>query len=168
MSLIPVERIETRILTLRGKKVLMDRDLAELYGVETRVLNQAVKRNESRFPDDFRIQLTRSELREVITICDNLADLRFSPKLPYAFTEHGAIMAASVLNSGRAVAVSIYVVRAFVKLREIVATTLELEAKMTELEWRVTGHDDQIKALVSAIRQLMQPPAVEKKRNMGF
>ncbi len=155
-------------MTLRGKKVLIDRDLAELYGVETRVLNQAVKRNESRFPEDFRFQLTRAELREVITICDNLADLRFTPKLPYAFTEHGSIMAASVLNSERAVAISIYVVRAFVKLREIVGTTRELEAKMTELEHRITGHDDQIKSLFVAIRQLMAPPTVEKKGKMGF
>jgi phage regulator Rha-like protein len=163
-----MERIETRILTLRGKKVLIDRDLAELYGVETKVLNQAVKRNVNRFPEDFRFQLSRSERLEVVTNCDHLADLRFSSQLPFAFTEHGAIMAASVLNSERAVAISVYVVRAFVRLREIVANTLDLEAKMKELERRITGHDDQIKTLVTAIRQLMQPPEAEKKGKMGF
>ena len=167
-SLIPVERIETRILTLRGQKVLIDRDLAELYGIGTKVLNQAILRNQSRFPSDFRFQLTIEEKEELVTNCDRFNRLKHSTSLPYAFTEHGSIMAASVLSSERAVAVSIYVVRAFVKLREIVGASKELEAKMNELERRVTGHDDQIKSLFAAIRQLMQPPAPEKKGKMGF
>jgi len=167
-NIIPTERIESRILLIRGRKVMLDRDLAELYGVETRVLNQAVKRNITRFPEDFRFRLTKAEREEVITNCDHLTDLKFSPNLPYAFTEHGAIMAASVLNSERAVAVSVFVVRAFVKLRELAATTRELEVKLTELERKVTHHDDHIKALVTAIRQLMQPPEPKKKGRMGF
>jgi len=168
LSLIPVERIETRIITLRGVKVMIDRDLAGLYGVETKVLNQAVLRNLLRFPDDFRFQLTVEEKDELVANCDRFNRLKHSTSLPYAFTEHGAIMAASVLNSERAVAISVYVVRAFVQLHEIVGATRELDAKMTELEHRVSGHDDQIKALITAIRQLMQPPVVEKKGKMGF
>ncbi len=121
-----------------------------------------------RFPEDFIFQLTKSEVSEVAAKCGNPPELKYSPNLPYAFTEHGAIMAASVLNSERAVAVSVYVVRAFVRLREIVSTTRELDAKMNELERRVTGHDDQINALVAAIKQLMTHPAPEKKGKIGF
>jgi len=162
------ERVEERILTIRGVRVVIDRDLAKLYGVTTRVLNQAAKRNIERFPEDFRFQLTQKERSEVITKCDHLADLRFSPSLPYAFTEHGAIMAASVLNSEQAIALSIFVVRAFVKLREYAYTTQALEARLTELEQRVTDHDSHIQEIVQAIRQLMLPPMPTSKRRMGF
>ena len=115
--LVPSERIERSILFIRGQKVMLDADLADLYGVATKVLNQAVKRNMDRFPGDFLFQLTAEEKAEVVTDCDHLAKLKFSPVLPYAFTEHGAIMAASVLNSPQAVEVSVFVVRAFVRLR---------------------------------------------------
>lgn len=110
--------IERRILLIRGQKAMLDTDLAALYGVPTKVLNQAVKRNRHRFPADFMFRLTEDEKAEVVTICDHLQKLKFSPVLPYAFTEHGAIMLASVLNSKKAVRISVYVVRAFVKLRE--------------------------------------------------
>src|ERR1039457_2791190 len=102
MVVVPVERIEKAILSIRGEKVMLDSDLADLYGVTTKVLNQAVKRNASRFPTDFMFQLTEAEKNEVVTNCDHLARLKFSPHLPYAFTEHGALMLANVLNSERA------------------------------------------------------------------
>lgn len=167
-SIIPVERIESRILLIRGKKVLIDRDLAELYGIETKRLNAQVHRNQSRFPEDFLFRLTSTERDEVVAKCVHLSKLKFSPSLPYVFTEHGAIMAATVLNSERAVAVSVFVVRAFVKLREIATTTRELEVKLIELEQRIGGHDEQIKKLVMAIHQLMLPPQPVKKQKMGF
>ena len=167
-SLIPVERIEQTILLIRGEKVILDADLAVLYGVTTKRLNEQVKRNRERFPGDFMFQLTKEEKQQVVAICDHLKRLKFSPMLPYAFTEHGAIMAASVLNSSRAVEVSVYVVRAFVKLREVLATHKELARKVTELENRVAGHDENIIALVKAIRKLMSPPKRKKSRPIGF
>ncbi|NQT35450.1 ORF6N domain-containing protein [bacterium] len=167
-SIIPSERIESRILLIRGKKVMLDTDLAELYGVQTKVLNQAVKRNIGRFPTDFLFKLTKEEKHELVTNCDRFALLKHSTVMPNAFTEHGAIMAASVLNSKRAIAVSVFVVRAFVKLREMVATTRELEVKFKELEGRIESHDEQIQTLFTAIRQLMTPPEPEKKVKMGF
>ena len=167
-SIIPLERIEMRILLIRGKKVMIDRDLAELYGVPTKVLNQAVKRNINRFPSDFLFKLTADEKQEVVTNCDHLTNLKFSPILPNAFSEHGAIMAASVLNSERAIAVSVYVVRAFVRLREMISSTEELKAKFNELEHRIDKQDENIVVLVEAIKQLMAPPDPKKKVEIGF
>jgi hypothetical protein len=118
--------VETRIVHLRGQQMLLDSDLAGIYGVSTKALNQAVKRNLERFPADFRFQLTADERAEVVTICDHLAGLKFSSVLPWAFTEHGAIMAAAVLNSPRAVEMSVFVVRAFVHLRDFARTHAEL------------------------------------------
>lgn len=150
--------IDRMIITLRGQKVMIDADLARLYGVETRVLNQAVRRNRERFPDDFIFQLTEAEKAEVITHCDHLASLKFSPVLPYAFTEHGAVMAAAVLNSARAVEVSVFVVRAFVRMRKLLSGHRELAAKLAELERRVTRQDARIAALFDAVRQMMRLP----------
>jgi hypothetical protein len=169
-SLIPVERIEQVIFFIRGQKVIIDVDLAVLYGVPTKALNQAVKRNQNRFPPDFVFQLSRDEVEalnrsQIVTGSQKHRDPR---SLPYAFTEHGAIMAASVLNSSRAVEVSVYVVRAFVKLREVLATHKELAQKVAELENRVVGHDEDIRALVTAIRKLMQSPKPKKSRPIGF
>lgn len=166
-AVIPVERIEKMILALRGQKVILDADLAELYGVRTKVLNQAVKRNGERFPPDFVFQLTPDEKREVVTNCDHLRNLRFSPTLPYAFTEHGALMAASVLSTRRAVEVSVFVVRAFVQLRHTLASHRELARKVDELERRLKGHDEQIRALVTAIRRWMTPEP-HPQRKIGF
>jgi hypothetical protein len=168
-QIILVDQIEPLILTIRGHKVILDSDLAALYGVATKVLNQAVKRNRSRFPADFMFQLTAKEKTKVVTNCDHLSRLKFSPTRPYAFTEHGAIMAATILNSPRAVEVSVFVVRAFVKLRELVATHKELARKLTELEQRVAVHDEAIGQLIEAIRQLMAPPPEpERRRKIGF
>jgi len=164
-NLIPIERVEKTILFIRGLRVILDADLAKLYGVSTKRLNQQVKRNRDRFPDDFMLQLTAEEKAEVVANCDHLSQLKFSPALPYAFTEHGAIMAASVLNTPRAIEVSIFVVRAFVKLREMVATHKEIERKLIALEKK---YDEQFKVVFEAIRQLMAPPTESKKRKIGF
>ena len=162
-----VELAASRIITLRDQRVIMDADIAGLYGVETRTLNQAVKRNIGRFPEDFMFQLTKDEKAEVITNCDHLAQLRFSSYLPYAFTEHGAIMAANILNSVKAVEMSIFVVRAFIRLREVLSTHKQLSDKLSELERKLLSHDHDIGVLMQAIRNLMSPP-VQNKRKIGF
>jgi hypothetical protein len=151
-SLIPMERIERAILSIRGEKVMLDSDLAELYGVSTGALNQAVKRNLGRFPPDFMFQLTATEKIEVVTNCDHLIQIRYSPHLPYAFTEHGALMLANVLNSERAAQTSVQVVRAFVRLRQMLASNAELARKLAALE---NKYDAQFKVVFDAIRQLM-------------
>jgi len=164
---IPVEKIQQLILLIRGKKVMLDSDLAKLYGVSTKRLNEQVKRNRNRFPKDFMFQLTAKEKGEVVANCDHLSRLKFSPSLPYAFTEHGAIMLASVLNTERAIEVSVFVVRAFIKLREMLAAHKDLAFKLAELERRLETHDESIRSLVSAIRQLMAPKEAPRKK-IGF
>jgi len=160
----PVEMIERKILLIRGEKVMLDADLASLYGVTTKRLNEQVKRNRDRFPDDFMFQLTEAEKAEVVANCDHLKNLKFSPVLPYAFTEHGAIMLASVLNSPIAVQSSVLVVRAFVKLREMLTTHKDLARRLNEIEKK---YDAQFKIVFDAIRQLMTP-SVQKKKPIGF
>ena len=176
-------RIEEIIFLVRGQKVILDADLAALYGVATKRLNEQVRRNRSRFPEDFMFRLTAQEaasLRSQFATSKNEAGTLRSQLVtsikgrggrryaPYAFTEHGAIMAASVLNSERAVKASIFVVRAFVKLREMLAAHKELVLKLAELESRVQGHDEQIVAIVEAIRQLMEPPPQPPRKRIGF
>jgi len=164
-----IEEIEPRILLIRGQKVMIDTDLAGLYGVTTKRLNEQVKRNLDRFPNDFSFRLTQQEKEQVVANCDHLAKLKFSKTLPYAFTEHGAIMAASVLNSSRAVEVSIFVVRAFIKIREYLASHKELAQQLRELERKVGSHDGAIRSLVKAIQQLMKPSTETKKKGrIGF
>jgi len=153
-ELIPVEVIEQRILLIRGLRVILDADLAVLYGTTTKRLNEQVRRNRDRFPQDFMFQLTKREKAEVVAICDHLAKLKFSPVLPNAFTEHGAIMVASVLNTKRAIQISVFVVRAFVKLRELLSMHKELAHKLAELERKLQNHDESIQSLVVAIRQV--------------
>ncbi len=160
--------VEQRILFIRGEKVILDADLAAFYGVPTKRLNEQVKRNKGRFPADFMFELTGIEKDEVVANCDHLSRLKYSKALPYAFTEHGAIMAASVLNSQRAVEMSVFVVRAFVKLRQTVLQHAELGRRLEELEHRLGSHDQQIVALVEAIRRLMSPAAVPMRRRIGF
>ena len=154
-SIVPTEVIENKIYLIRGEKVMLDSELAELYGVTTKRLNEQVKRNIDRFPSDFMFQLTEAEKSEVVAICDHLKKLKFSPNLPYAFTEHGAIMAASVLNSKIAVDASINIVRTFVKLRQILSSNTELAKKLENLEKK---YDAQFKIIFDAIRQLMALP----------
>jgi len=178
MSVEPIKKEEALILkdvgsliiTIRNQKVIIDRDLAEIYGVETRRLNEQVKRNPERFPEDFMFQLTKEETDFWVHSRSQIAILRRGKNikyLPYAFTEHGAIMAANVLNSPQAVRMSVFVVRAFVKLREMLAAHKELSHKLAELERKLQNHDESIRSLVVAIRQLMTPPE-PKRRPIGF
>ena len=165
VSLIPVERIERVIILIRGEKVMLDSDLAEIYGVETKALNQAVKRNVSRFPADFRFRLTAKEVQllrsQIVTSNEGRGGRRY---LPYVFTEHGALMLANVLNSERATQTSVQVVRAFVRLRQLLSSNVELAQKLKALEKK---YDAQFKVVFDAIRQLMSP-AESKRKEIGF
>ena len=163
-SIVPLENIESRIFLIRGHKVMIDADLANIYGVTTKRLNEQIKRNRDRFPEDFMFQLTKEEKDEVVANCDHLKKLKYSPVLPNAFTEHGAIMIATILNSPVAVQASIHVVRAFVKLLQILASNKELSKRFNELEKK---YDAQFKVVFDAIRQLMTPPE-PKRRKIGF
>lgn len=164
-ELIPVEMIERKIYLIRGQKVMLDRDLAELYGVETRVLNQAVRRNIDRFPDDFMFSLTRDEIMNLSQIVIS-SRIKHAPNV-FVFTEQGVAMLSTALNSERAIQVNIAIMRAFVKLREILSTHKELAHKLTQLEKKIEKHDEEIKLIFDAIRQLMTP-LVPKKRKIGF
>ena len=164
---LPAERIETRILTIRGHRVMVDADLAEVYGVPTKRLNEQVKRNAERFPEDFAFRLTPEEKTELVANCDRFSRLKHSTAFPLVFTEHGAIMAANVLNSQRAIEASVQVVRAFVRLREVLATHKDLARKVDALERKHGTHDTQIKAIFEAIRALMDPPKTPRRR-IGF
>src|SRR5580704_5300201 len=160
--------VDSRILLLRHQRVILDTDIADLYGVPVKVLNQQVKRNRERFPADFVFQLTAKEdevLRsQFVTSKPARGGRRYAP---YAFTEHGAIMAATVLNSERAVQMSVFVVRAFVRLREMLATNRKLAGKIDELENRLDTHDSTIQDLIEAIKELMKPEDPPRK-SIGF
>jgi len=165
-EIVSVKAIAQVIYLVRGQRVLLDRDLAGLYGVETRVLNQAVKRNANRFPEDFMFRLSRQEIARISQSVTSLWGLKFSKQV-HAFTEEGVAMLSSVLNSERAVQVNIAIMRAFVKLRGILETNRELARKFDELEARVGKHDEQIGSIIEAIRQLMAPPE-KPRREIGF
>jgi phage regulator Rha-like protein len=164
----PAFAVESRILFLRNQRIILDADIAELYGVPVKVLNQQVKRNQQRFPPDFVFQLNAREheaLRsQIVTSKEGRGGRRYAP---YAFTEHGAIMAATVLNSERAVQMSVFVVRAFVRLREMLATNRRLAGKMDELENRLDTHDSVIQELIENIKELMAPEDPPRVR-IGF
>ena len=167
-SLIPLGRIERSILMIRGQKVMLDRDLAQLYGVETRALNQAVRRNIGRFPEDFMFRLTREEIMRISQFVissghPGVETLKFSKNV-MAFTEHGVAMLSSVLNSPRAVQVNIQIMRTFAKLRKIISLNKDLARRLDELE---NKYDAQFKVVFDAIRELMKPPE-SKKRPIGF
>ena len=160
--------VESRILIVRRQRVILDSDLAALYGVTVKRLNQQVNRNQERFPADFMFQLTSTEdkaLRlQIATSKKGRGGRRY---LPYAFTEHGAIMAATVLNSARAVEMSVFVVRAFVRMREMLAKNRQLAAKINELDRRLETHDTTIQDIIEAIKELMVPEG-PSKRKIGF
>jgi hypothetical protein len=172
--------IESVIHTVRGERIILDADLARIYGVTTKRLNEQVKRNARRFPSDFAFRLSKTELEllagqrtrsdqadnrsQIATGSQKHRDPRF---LPYAFTEHGALMAADVLNSPQAVEMSVLVVRAFVRMRHLLAAHKELTGKLSDLERKIGTHDEQIQAIFEVIRQLMTPPE-PKKRKIGF
>ncbi len=159
--------VDPRILTIRSERVMLDRDLAEVYGVTTKALNQAVKRNEERFPSDFRFQLTREERDKVVTNCDHLQNLKYAAALPWAFTEHGSIMAAAVLSSSRAIEMSVFVVRAFARMRELARNHVEVAQRLSALERKVAGHDEDLKQMFAALRALLSPPE-RPRRRIGF
>lgn len=184
-ALAPYEAIAGVILQVRGQKVILDSDLARLYGVTTKHLNQAVKRNAERFPEDFSFVLTEDERVELVTKCDRFLPQRHSSVLPRAFTEHGVVMAAGVLNTPMAVEVSVYVVRAFVRQRALLAAHAELALKLEQLERKllerftyqetrldgledqVDDHEAKLDTLIEAIRALMAPPSTPK-HPIGF
>jgi hypothetical protein len=165
-ELIPQEIIEGKIFLIRGKKVIIDRDIAELYEVETRTLNQAVKRNIDRFPDDFMFQLTKEELKnwrsQIVTSNKENMGLR---RTPYAFTEHGITMLSSVLNSQRAITVNIQVIRTFIRLREMAITYKDLSQKIEDMERK---YDHQFKIVFDTLRGLLETPKVQPKEIEGF
>ena len=166
-EIILIERIAAAILLVRGQKVMLSQDLAALYGVAVKALNQAVKRHAARFPSDFVFQLTSEEFENLKSqiVTSSWGGLRRA--LPYAFTEQGVAMLSSVLNSERAVRVNIAIMRAFVKLRETLGRNRELARKFSELEKRVGKHDEKINAILEAIRQLMAP-SEKPRREIGF
>ena len=166
--LISVEVVEKKIFIIRGHKVMIDRDLAELYGVETKYLNRQVKRNKTRFPEEFMFQLSKKEKEELVTFCHRFNIMKHSTSLPYAFTEHGVAMLASVLNSERAVQISILIIKTFVKLRQMLSANKEFTDKLNELERKIAGHDADIQTIFEAIRQLALPPLEKPKRLIGF
>jgi phage regulator Rha-like protein len=172
-SLLAIETIERRILILRGHRVMLDRDLADLFGVETRALNQAVKRNCTRFPEDFMFQLAADEADRLVAsrsqsvILNRGANAKYRP---YAFTEHGTVMLANVLKSTTAVRASIQVVRAFVNLRRVVAAHDDLTRSIERLERRVNTRDFELQLVLSAVKKLLEPPPLPlpPKRRIGF
>ncbi len=175
LSLAPFDRIESLIRVIRGQKIILDADLAMLYGAETKAFNRAVKRNAGRFPDDFMFQLTTAEfenLRRQIGTSSSHGGRRF---LPYAFTEHGAVMAANVLNSPQAVRTSVFVVRAFLKMREMLTGTRELARQLKKLEAKLTSrldvHETAIVEVLQRLMEILNPPPeppAPPKRKIGF
>ena len=166
-AVIPQEVIERKILLIRGQKVMLDRELAKLYGVTTFNLNKAVKRNIDRFPEDFMFQLT-SEEHKNLTFQNGISSWGGLRKLPYAFTEQGVAMLSSVLRSKKAIHVNIAIMRTFVKLKAMLSTHKALAHKLNELERKIEKHDVEIQSIFKAIRQLMAPPPEPPKRKIGF
>ncbi len=161
---IPDERFFSAIHKIRGQKVMLDADLAELYQIENRALKQAVRRNMDRFPGDFMFQLTKSEWKELITNCDNLPhSFKFSPVTPFAFTEQGVAMLSSVLNSKRAIAINIHIMRVFVKMRELAANYTELLDKIDELRQADAQQNQAISEIHRVINELLAPQYGERK-----
>jgi ORF6N domain len=167
-AMVVASKVDSKIFVLRGQRVILDRDLAELYGVQVRQLNQQAKRNAKRFPPAFRFQLSPHELKilrsQNVISSEGHGGTRYRP---YAFTEHGAIMAATVLNSERAIEMSVFVVLAFVRMRRAIAGNRNVLTKLAELERRLEGHDTDIQDLMNAIRELMSPPEPSRTR-IGF
>ncbi|MEK6563737.1 MAG: ORF6N domain-containing protein [Candidatus Omnitrophota bacterium] len=163
--LISTELITSKIFVLRGKKIMLDRDLALLYSVTTKRLNEQVRRNMKRFPGDFMFQLTKTEKNELVAICDRFDSMKHSTVLPYAFTEQGVAMLSSVLNSERAIMVNIQIMRAFIQLKRLLLTNVDLRRKIEEMEKK---YDKQFAIVFQAIKQLLEPPPAKPKPRIGF
>jgi hypothetical protein len=170
--MIPEEVIMSKILNIRGLKVMIDSDLAEPYEVATRRLNEQVKRNMKRFPEDFMFQLTEIEKKEVVANCDHLKKLKYSPNLPYAFTEHGAVMLASILNSDQAIQMNIQVIRVFNRMRQLIATHSEIIKRLEQVEKNELEQDNKIMLIFEYLKQLeqakQQQDEQERRRRIGF
>lgn len=164
-ELISMEVITSKIFVIRGKKVMLDRDLAQLYEVTTKRLNEQVKRNIKRFPQDFMFQLTKTEKGELVAICDRFGSMKHSTVQPYAFTEQGIAMLSGVLNSNRAIMVNIQIMRAFTQLRRMLLTDRDLKRKIEEMEKK---YDKQFTIVFQAIKQLLEPLPVKEKKQIGF
>ena len=173
-ELIQAGKIEQTILLIRGQKVILDADLARLYGITTKRLNEQVKRNRERFPEDFMLRLTKAEKEELVANCDRFRNLKHSIELPYAFTEYGAIMAANVLRSRRAIEASLFVVRAFVKMRGVLTDTRELARRLAalerELKARMDVHETAIVDILQRVMDLIDSPEAPEppRRPIGF
>jgi len=167
-DILPIERIARKIYVIRNARVMLDRDLAELYGVATKVLKQAVRRNIKRFPTDFMFELTEDENQALRAQNVTLKRGKHSKYLPFAFTEHGALMAANVLKSETAVSMSIYVVRAFIRMREELTSRRDLEERLGQIEKILLVHDTQLKDLIEKIRPLLLPPTEKPRKKIGF
>jgi hypothetical protein len=166
-KIIPTESIISKILLIRGQKVMLDSDLAKLYGVDTKRLNQQVKRNIKRFPDDFMFQIKEEEyiaLRSQIATSKAKGGRRY---LPYVFTEHGVAMLSSVLNSDKAIEANIFIIRAFVKLREMISTHKDVQKKLKNIEDKLNEHDEKIIQIIRIINHITAPPE-KPKRKLGF
>ena len=166
-SIIPIEVVTQRIFFIRGQKVMLDADLAEFYGVATKRLNEQVKRDKDRFPEDFMIQLTNDEKQEVVANCDHLSGLSFSYHLPIAFTEHGVAMLASVLKSKRAIEMSVFIVRTFIKLRKIIALNKDIEEKIIEFEREQKLQNKHINSIYTMLDKLINEP-IKPTKKIGF
>lgn len=166
---IPDEIIINKIIVLRDKKVMIDRDLAKLYGVTTKRLNEQVKRNLKRFPDDFMFQITKEEKEEIILQFEHLNGLKFSPVLPYVFTEHGAVMLASVLNSDKAIEVNIQIVRVFTQIRQMLADNTELRLEIEKIKKKMDNHSKNIEVVFQYLDELLEKKENPKPRKqIGF
>ncbi len=161
-------RLEGLILLIREERVLLDADLAAIYGVSTKALNQAVKRNVERFPTDFMFQLSDVEKQEVVTNCDHLSRLKYSKVCPYAFTEHGALMVANVLCSEEAVKMSLYVVRAFIKQRKLLTMQSDILKTLAQMDAKLLRHDEALRVIWQELQPLLVPTSVSPKRQIGF
>ena len=163
----PSVTLESLIHEIRGEKVIFDSDLARIYGVATRVLNQAVKRNQERFPEDFMFSLTRDEIKSMSQSVISLARLKFSKEVR-AFTEHGALMAANVLNSAEAVKMSVHIVRAFIKQRELIASQAEILKKLAQMDAKLLKHDEALRMIWRDLQPLLTPASQSPKPEIGF
>ena len=160
--------IEYAIILIRGKKVMIDHDLAALYGVETKYLNRQVRRNMKRFPKEFMFKLTQKEKEELVTNWHRFEKLKHSSSCPYAFTEHGVAMLASILNSPIAIRISIHIVKTFIRLRELILDHKELALRIGRLEGKADKQDDEIQEILEAIRELLEPKPEKPKKSIGF
>jgi hypothetical protein len=167
-EIIPIERIENRIFIIRGQKVMLDRDLAGLYGVKTKTLNQSVKRNTKRFPDDFVFQVSLEEKNELVTNCDRFHSWKHSASLPYAFTDNGVAMLSGVLKSGRAVLVNVQIMRTFTRLRTLQESQKHVLNQLNKHEIKLLQHDHKFAEVFQVLDDMRQTPDTPKKKKIGF